>query len=404
VRFLFVGLFGALVCFGQMVVEPDKVPAVQKEFEHRPGEVSLACTVTPVKPAIDFSFRFHSGYTANIPLKQYSGSGHGFVVLVKVTPDDNAHQPVYLSSAAKLPDVPKSNDEIEAGGSYLLGEGSYTVDLLLFDDAHRTCRSHWVTEVKLAHTERNIRLRIPPSSVWAVSSTNIPEPVKNAATGSRSLRLTVLLNAAPVHARGTVISPDDRELLLGSLASLIEQLPSASIHLVVFNLDQQKKIFSDERFTTANLEKIGEAMDQLELASVKYDVLQNTTGHFSLLAGLVKDELKDQERSDAIIFFGPASHYVDAIPKSLLEEPPGPIPEFFYLQLRPVVHLSRLTQPMRPPMQRRGLPPQGFPRGGGELPDVIESVMKRLHGKTFKVRTPGEFATAISELDTKTAH
>ncbi len=402
-RFLVVALFGTVVGLGQVVVEPDNIPSAQKQFEHRPDEAPLACTVTPAKPAIDFSFRFHSGYTVNIPLKQYSGSGHGFVVLTKVTPEDTAHQPVYLSSAAHLPDVPKSSDEIEVGGSYLLGEGRYTIALLLFDDARRTCRSQWFTEVKLSRPEHNIRPRIPPGSVWPVSTTNLPEPVKKTSTASKS-RFTVLLNAAPLHARGTVISPDDRELLLGSLATLLEELPSASVRLVVFNLDQQKKIFADDRFTTANLAKVGESMDQLELASVKYDVLQNTTGHFSLLAGLVKDELKDEERSDAIVFFGPASHYVDPIPRSLLEDPSGPIPDFFYVQFRPIAHLARVTQPMRPPMQRRGdARRQGFPSGGGELPDVIESVTKRLHGKTFKIRTPGEFAAAISDLDSKTA-
>jgi hypothetical protein len=201
------------------------------------------------------------------------------------------------------------------------------------------------------------------------------------------MRLTVLLHATPLFSRGTKIRAYDREVLLGSLASLLERLPSASIRLVVFNLAQQKKIYTDDRFTAGRLTEVGASMNELQLGLVHYDVLQNPHGHIALLAALVNDELEAQEPSDAIVFLGPASPYLDTLPKALFENRQSAGPEFFYLQYRPSV-LSARRAPLR---------------GGQEFPDSIQSVMKRLHGKTFTIHSPGEFATAIAQIENRTA-
>jgi hypothetical protein len=128
-------------------------------------------------------------------------------------------------------------------------------------------------------------------------------------------------------------------------------------------------------------------MNQLQLGLVQYEVLQNTHGHLALLAALVNDELAAQEPSDAIILLGPAPPYLDALPKTLFENRQNAGPEFFYLQYRPSVLSAR----------------RATPHGGPEFPDSIQSLMKRLHGKTFTVHSPGEFATAIAQIENRTA-
>jgi hypothetical protein len=380
-------VFGAAVCSAQFILPPSKVPGAVKEFDPSYDEIPLNCHVSAVKPAIDFSFRFHAGYVVRVPLKLYFGANHTLGVLTRLTPADTAAKPVFLISATKLPNIPKSRSEIEIAGSYLLGEGRYTVDLLMFDDSGRRCRKHWIAEAKLGRNERNVTLRIPPGRVRSLYTASLPPAAPKPTGGSKILRLTVLLHATPLYSRATKIRAYDREVLLGSLASLLERVPSASIRLVVFNLAQQKKIYTDDRFTAARLTEAGASMNQLQLGLVQYEVLQNTHGHLALLAALVNDELAAQEPSDAIIFLGPASPYLDALPKTLFENRQNAGPEFFYLQYRPSVLSAR----------------RATPHGGPEFPDSIQSLMKRLHGKTFTVHSPGEFATAIAQIENRTA-
>jgi hypothetical protein len=387
VRLVLIALvIGATVCYGQFLVPPSKIAGAMKEFDRSRDEVRLNCQVSVIRPAIDFSFRFHAGYVVRVPVKQYFGAGHGLGVLTRLTPEDTADKPTYLINIVKLPNIPKSKNEMEIAGSYLLGEGRYAVDLVMFDDSGRRCRGHWTADAKLARNERNVTLRIPPGRVWSLYSASSREAVQKPAAGSTSLRLTVLLHATPIFSRATKIRAYDREVLLGSLASLLERVPSASIRLVVFNLAQHKKLYTDNRFTASRLTEVGESMNELQLGLVQYDVLKDPRGHLTLLADLVNEELKAQEPSDAIIFLGPATHYLDTLPKLLFENRPSASPDFFYLQYRTPVYSARRAA-IR----------------GSELPDSIQSVMKRLHGKTFTVHSPGEFATAITQIETRTA-
>jgi hypothetical protein len=70
------------------------------------------------------------------------------------------------------------------------------------------------------------------------------------------------------------------------------------------------------------------------------------------------------------------SRYLDKVPESWIEKPAAQGPQFFYLQYRP----------MFPPMQ-------------ATLPDTIHSAVSRLRGKTLTIRTPGDFAKAIEQLE-----
>ena len=88
---------------------------------------------------------------------------------------------------------------------------------------------------------------MPPSSVRGFSWFGAP------ATGVRddapAVRLTVLLHAAPLSSRRTTLRVSDSLMLVGLLSSLLERMPTRSVRLVVFNLDQQKELFRQENFS-----------------------------------------------------------------------------------------------------------------------------------------------------------
>jgi hypothetical protein len=62
-------------------------------------------------------------------LSQFHGPGHQWDVLLRLTPDGG--EPVFLSAAEKLPDVPDTKISGGFTGTFRVGEGAYQVDALL---------------------------------------------------------------------------------------------------------------------------------------------------------------------------------------------------------------------------------------------------------------------------------
>src|ERR1035438_6663920 len=71
------GMGLALSAFGQSLVEPERIPAVREFFARAASAPPLRCGINPVRPSLNFGFRFQAGYTAEIPFAQFHGSGHG---------------------------------------------------------------------------------------------------------------------------------------------------------------------------------------------------------------------------------------------------------------------------------------------------------------------------------------
>jgi hypothetical protein len=356
--------------WGQTLLDPSKVPAAEKTFASLEKDKPLSCHVQPISAHLSYSFRMQAGYVVSVPMKQYRGPNHALAILSKVTPE--GHEPSYFASGVRLPDLPKNKNEMELGGTYLVGEGRYTVDWVLFDDADRTCRKSWRFEAKLNPAERSLKIGIPPETVrelsfrrWSVGGKSLDDvrPIR---------RLTVFLHAAPLIPRSTRFRPQDRGILLSSLASLLETLPARFIRLVVFNLDQQKELFREDVLTPAAYNQAVGSLNNLQLQLVDYRVLQNRRGHISLLTDLVNKELQAKEQSDAVIFLGPTARYFDKVPEFDL---PATAPRFFYLQYKPVF------------------------RSGGDFPDSIEFAVKKVHGKAMLIHTPDELAKAIKQIE-----
>jgi hypothetical protein len=352
------------------MVDEAKLPRRYRDFDQANAGPHLNCDAVAIKPRVDFGFRFQSGYILHIPMKQFLGRGHHWAIVARVTPAGGT--PVYLLTGISLPNIPKNNVTAEIGGSYLLGEGRYSVDLMLLDDASRACVQRFKVEAKRHSGDHNMTLRIPPATVWALgtqhpaATTDMPrEPLR---------RLTVLVHAAPVFPRSNRLRAWDREMLLGTLGSLLEMLPARSVRLVLFNLDQQRTLLTQEGFRPEELDKVSQAMNGLELGTVDYSVLQNPAGYSSLLAGLINAELRATERSDAVVFLCPPSRYLSKFPQGELEERSVGDPPFYYVQYRPYI------------------------RRGAEFADLVENAVKAVKGRTLRVHTPGEFAGAIQKL------
>lgn len=359
--------------WAQYSVNPERLSPSMRNMEWRPDDQQLNCSVAAMNPALNYGFRFQAGYTVRVPMTQYRGKGHRWTILTRVTPEGG--KPAYFMSRYNLPEIPKTNTALEVGGGYLVGEGKYKVAWKLQDDTGRVCRKEWRFEAKRKRSENKVKVAIDPNSVAPLS--NWVAGVRRAADDAPPIRLTVLMHAAPTSPRRNRMTARDRFLLLGTLSSLLERLPTRSVRLVVFNLDQQKELYRQENFAMDGFNDVSQSLDSLELGLVDYTVLQNKRGHVDLLTELVNQEVNAPQPSDVVLFLGPMSRFYDKIPDEALGRPAGPAPRFFYFQYRS-------------PMMRMQ----------STFPDVIHSTVSRLKGKTVIIHSPGDFAKGIYQVET----
>lgn len=398
------------------MVAPDRVA----QFFERKDLKPLKCQAGPLRPVLDFSFRFRAGYTVRVPLEQYRGKGHKWMVMVRVQPEVGG-APVYFLDRLNLPDVPDAKADGDAGGGYLLGTGLYRATFLLLDDEARACRADWNIEAQAGSGDRSVTMAIAPGAVQEISLRNA-RSVNS--TGTAALgRLTVLLHAAPVWPRMSRVQGSDVVTLMGALSSLLDLAPARSVRLVVFNLEQQKEIYRHEQFTLDQLGAVRQAIFELQLATIDYRSLQNPAGHLDLLAHLVEQELNAGQPSDAVVFLGPRAR---AGGKRAVEVANGPagMPKFFYVEYQPPL-VMRPAGPSADEFARVGSgigrqtrPATGEDGGSGwaVVPDssVIDSIngpaaavpprdsidllVSMLKGKTLLVRTPADFAKAMGQI------
>jgi hypothetical protein len=208
-----------------------------------------------------------------------------------------------------------------------------------------------------------------------------------------------------------VFGPRDQVLLLGALAALLEHLPASTVRLVVFNLDYQRRLLRHEGFSMNSLNEVAHAIEQLQLTGIDYHVLQNRTGHIDLLAKLINRELRDELRSDVVVFLGPRERFHDQFPNGVLDVRGGLAPRFFYLAYQfpgaargtPYSGLSNagvggndISDSVQTIARSGGLIMSGSPDG---LPDTLSRAVGKLKGKTINIESPGQFAKAVRQIE-----
>lgn len=151
----------------QSLLDPERLPTNLRELGPSPSDQLLRCEVTPMKPRLDYMFRFQTGYSIATPMAQYFGAGHVWAILTRVTPEGG--KPSWLAARVRLPDVPLTTVVTETFGGFLVGAGKYQVDWAMFDDEGRVCRQHWKIDARLTFGERHVQLAIPPHAVADLS-------------------------------------------------------------------------------------------------------------------------------------------------------------------------------------------------------------------------------------------
>ena len=399
-------LFCASTAFAQQVTTPDKLPAAVRAFDDSQAHNPLPCTVQPVKPALNFGFRFQTGYVLETSFDPYLGGRHHWYIVFSVTPDSSPGQaaspPVCFLDSIDVPAPRQTGFIAENTGAFQTGEGRYDVKWSLLDDLGRVCRQEWTVDAHLSASERSEKVAMPPGTSGDFSWR--PAATANALTKSR--RVTVMLNAAMPVVR-QVGPPTDRwEMVLSMLASLVEQMPDANVRVVAFDTTQQRELFRKDDFTAADINDVAHLANAKERWAVDYQVLQNPSGGWDLLRDLENKEINAMVPSDTVIFLGVQQARFDKMPPGM----PGPqaTPRFFYLKYpAPAVFPRNIVvnggrgggRAMGP--DREGTSPLTLP-GAADQPDLVEQSVRRLNGKTFFISSPANFSKALATIQRAT--
>ena len=363
-------------------VAPSDESLVSKYLDQQsPGAEQLKCEIKQQHPFLDFEFRFDVSYIVRCPVKEFGGKQSTLFTFVRITPDGGQRK--VFGEAFGLPEIPESmrahtdisklKSEFEFSGGFAAGEGRYHVDLLVGDkQSGRMSRKSWKVALARKHGEEKIPLTIGETVVVPMGFHHWEKKAD-----PHGLRVTILLDAAPIFPFSSKLRVWDRSFLLTTLSSVLEQIDYESVRVVAFNLDQQKEIFRDRLSGTAGFRRLNQAMQDLELGKVSYQILQRREGATELLTELAADEKNDPNASDVVILLGPHTRYTEKIAVHLLP-PASPStarnPQFFYLEYIP----SWLR--------------------GAEFADNVEQVTKALGGKSFKIYSPSDLASAIQKI------
>jgi hypothetical protein len=363
----------------QRPLSAENSAVVERFFDQGFKGDRLACAIDPLRPFLDFAFRFEAGYILRCPVKEFNGEKGSVVTFVRITPAGAAA--TILGETYMLPSIPqemkghteikKLNSYFESSGVFTLGEGRYSAEFAAVDNHGRVFQDRWQIHIARSRGERAVTVAVKPLSVEPIAFRSWDGELGSGGTGTR---LTIFLDATPINPNSTKLRIWDRALLLDSLASLLRHLPCDAVRLVAFNLDQQREIFRQDPFDRTGFVQLAQALRDLELGTVSYKVVGQENGWMGFLANLSNEEVTRKDPSDAVVFLGPTTHLRDKMPAEFLKPAQDKKPAFFYLRYSPI-----------------------FERGR-EFPDAIQRLTAARNGTVLIIHSPGELAEAIQRM------
>ena len=352
----------------QVAVTPEEMPSINQIIDSRVKQNSLKCDVRPRNPSLDFNFRYQAGFVLSASLRQFT-PGEEPISYLRVTPQGGSPvilrgtfdiSPIVHDAADKLGPSDLRKFQITMSGAFNVGQGSYTAELLLLEK-RRSCYKRWNLKTGRYGNEA-VPLALKPLTVAPLATESWDGKLD-----PKGVRLSVLLDAAPMNSFGVKLHAWDRAFLLQALASLLRQVPCQSVQVISFNLDQQREVFRQERFDTAGFAQLATVLEKLEPASVPFQALQRGSWR-KFLQRLAQDQISAKNPSDVVVFLGPMTHFDEKVP---MEYPGRASSRFFYLE---------------------------FYRLGALFPDAIDHLTKALHGSVFPVNTANDLASAIQKI------
>jgi hypothetical protein len=345
-------------------------------LESNEARKDLPCTVTPVKPALGFDLRFHSGYSVTIPLRELAGEGNQLTMIFRITPESQPDEPVLLSQRMSVPSIEEdAKGEASLQGAFDVGEGKYHVDWLMRDRSEHVCSSNWDIQAALPTKDKDMPLNIGANVIEAADVEPFKEepPIERALQGA-PLNVKVMVNFGPQNAYSAALQPTDTSALVSILRNVAREPRIGKFSVVAFNMQEQRIIYRQDASAQIDFPALGEALQSVSLGTVDFKRLGQKHADSEFLTNLITHEMKDgQETPDAVIIAGPKVMLDD----SLAPEPLKQIGDVTF----PVFYMNYNANPQAVPWR-----------------DAIGVAVKHLKGAEFTISRPRDLFFVWTEI------
>jgi hypothetical protein len=344
-------------------------------LESQEARKDLPCTATPVKPALGFDLKFHSGYEVNVPLKELAGSQNLLTMVFRVTPQAHKDEPVYLSQRVNVPEIEdNAHGDAYLQGSFDVGEGKYHVDWLMRDRAERVCSAFWDIDASVPLKDKPVTLDIQPDTILSADHEPFKDepPVQREAAGA-ALNVKVIVNFAPQDAASAVLHPLDMNALISILRGIAREPRIGKFSIVAFNLQERRVVYRQADSARIDFPALGEALHSLNLGTVDVQRLSQKRGETEFLTNLFTEELNTRDHPDAVIFAGPKVLLDNGVPQESLKK----VADVEY----PVFYMNYNVDPQAVPWR-----------------DAIGNAVKYLKGVEYTITRPRDLWNAWGDI------
>jgi len=334
----------------------------------------LTCSVSPSKPELGFDFLFHTGYQVRIPLAELTGGPNLLTIILRVRSEMYKVQPIYLLQKFRVPVISEDSwGNTVLDGAFRVGEGKYHVDWLMRDTAGRICARFWDVEARATGKDMPLSQRLSQDLIQPVESSPFDEqdPVEHQPIGG-NLSVKIIINFAPQRLEAAALGHEDLQGLVAILRKIGREPCIGRFSVVACSLQAQKVIYRQRNGTRLDLSALGEALKQLNLASVDAKQLALKNGETEFLTRLIIEETRE-DPLDGLIFVSP-KYFLDVnVSREIIGHLRGFDHAVFYLNY--------------------SLDPSLYP-----WRDAIGCVVKQMRGFEYTISRPLDLFNAWSDI------
>jgi hypothetical protein len=377
-------LFGQAVGNGQMLMTGAGPNGAVRAFstdeailQSQDSRKDIGCTVDPIKPALGFDLRFHTGYDVTVPMRDLAGSDNTLTMIFRVTPDSNKDHPVYFSKRFNVPKI----DEDAKGDAFLegtfdVGEGSYHVDWLMRDRGERVCSSYWDTAAALSPKDKEVALHIAAGAVQPADIELFKqEPPVTRDDKAGPLNVKVMVNFAPQKFASATMQPLDTNALVSILRNISREPRICIFSIVAFNMQEQRVLYRQDESEQIDFPALGDSLNSLKMGTVDFKQLGQKHSDVDFLSNLITSEMNNSH-ADAVIFAGPKVMLNESMSDESLKQVESIKFPVFYMNY----NLNPQANPWR---------------------DSIGNTVKKLRGYEYTISRPRDLWVAWSDIVTR---
>jgi hypothetical protein len=354
------------------------LPTDWSVLETQEPRKDLPCSVEPLKPAVGFDLRFHSGYGVTVSLRDLAGKDNLLTMIFRVTPESPKGGPSYFVQRFRVPPVEEdASGEAYLEGMFDLGEGQYHIDWLMRDRVDRLCSSYWDEDAILASKDKKLNLVLRPGAVEPTEFERFKdEPPVERARGEQPLNVKILVNFSPQDANSIAFRPVEIAGLVSILRGISREPELTGFSVVAFNLQEQRVLYRQEYADRIDFPALGQALRTMRLGTVDLKRLGNKKGETEFLANLIQQELGREDHPDALVFAGPKTLLEEDVPRDSLKE----VGEVEY----PVFYMNFNLHPQNVPWR-----------------DAIGRAVRFFRGYEFTISKPRDLQAAVADMVAK---